>query len=74
MQLFFQLKSRHASNIYNMTCIVLINHVQMTKINNTMILWYLYIVVIIKAYMFVTKSCLAQNNEQRYFCVLTKSI
>lgn len=36
-------------------------------------LWYLYRVVITKAYMFVTKSCLAQNNEQRYFPVLTKS-
>jgi len=56
-----------------MTYIVLINHVQIAKINNAMILWYLYRVVIIKAYMFVTKSCLAQNNEQRYFRVLTES-
>jgi len=45
----------------------------MTKINNKIKLCYLCRAVITKAYMFVTKSCLAQNNEQQYFPVLTKS-
>lgn len=45
----------------------------MAQINNNIIKPWFRVVITKSVHAFVTKYCLAQNNEPRYFLVLTKN-